>query len=333
MTSTVPRLSVQAFFVHDRLLLDRFPGLSTQLLHDKQRILEHLESPYATQAGAFERLVSTVYANEDLRELPVLFVEGSLEAGQLVTTTQDFYFKKLSESRRHFHGTLGVDRRIPIHGEFSVERIIGTTGGERLSRRRNVSMLADVIAADSRGIELQPLFIGWLFSTSDDHLIALPYRRDLRVYPSQVDQFSQVANVSTPTKADLQKVSSIPEDDVREAFAAIIGEPFIPNHSPAEQSDLFTTRLSLEGQPTSAAVAFKGPGYDAKLTIAGMGKHGNQGVKLAQEPAELLIVQHHREIAADVDHLMQALCFERGKKYMTIDGGWTALILKAYGKL
>jgi hypothetical protein len=90
---------------------------------------------------------------------------------------------------------------------------------------------------------------------------------------------------------------------------------------------------SISPPSLTAAFAFKGPAERGKLHLSAMGKNGDQAVRLADEPADLLVVQHHNYVTQPVRHVLSALCRERGKRFMVIDGATTALILRAYKKL
>jgi len=79
-----------------------------------------------------------------------------------------------------------------------------------------------------------------------------------------------------PTKVDLSALPDIPERQIKEAFAEIIGEPTIPKDWGGERSDLFSDRVRLDGKRISTALMLKGPAQFAPLTPAGLGKNGDQ---------------------------------------------------------
>ncbi len=51
----------------------------------------------------------------------------------------------------------------------------------------------------------------------------------------------------------------MPERHVKEALAALIGEPVVPADWGGKINDLYTSRLMVDGQQHSAAFLLKGP--------------------------------------------------------------------------
>jgi hypothetical protein len=92
----------------------------------------------------------------------------------------------------------------------------------------------------------------------------------------------------------------------------------------------------VAGARRAAAFAFKGPGQPGRLTIARMGKNGDQGPRLFQEPAAVFIVQHWREIDPEVLSLLHSLAIARSATsgqpiwYGVIDGQDSDRIRLAY---
>jgi hypothetical protein len=118
-----------------------------------------------------------------------------------------------------------------------------------------------------------------------------------------IEAFSRVKGV----KGSATLPSSLSETKFKEGIQSILQEPGTFKDWGGEKSDLFTTRLNVAGARHSAAFAFKGPGLNGKLTIARMGKNGDQGPRLFQEPADVFLVQHWREIDSEVLTLLQSL--------------------------
>ena len=80
------------------------------------------------------------------------------------------------------------------------------------------------------------------------------WNNHLEIYIAQIDSFSAITAVETPSKkADLNVLKSIAESDIKNALAEIIGEPTIPKDCGGESSDLFTCRITLNGRPISTA--------------------------------------------------------------------------------
>jgi hypothetical protein len=99
----------------------------------------------------------------------------------------------------------------------------------------------------------------------------------LEVTADSIDSFSKIMQQDyRPSKKDLEKLREIPEQQIKQAFAEIIGEPGVPKDWGGERSDLMTTRAILDEERVSTAFAFKGPAKFGPLTIAGLGKNGDQ---------------------------------------------------------
>ena len=71
------------------------------------------------------------------------------------------------------------------------------------------------------------------------------------------------------------------------------------------------------------------------MTLNQLGKNNDQIYRLAQEPAELLVVQHCHDITAAVRATLRAFTVTPGalRRYCLIDGKDSFKILKAYDKL
>jgi hypothetical protein len=136
-------------------------------------------------------------------------------------------------------------------------------------------------------------------------------------------------------KADLDVLKALPEKKIKQAFAKIISESEVPNDWGGEQFDLWSTVISVEGQRLRAAFAFKGPSRFRPMTIASLGKNGDQIDRLAQTAADLVVVQHCHTITAPVANMLKAYAsnFRDPKRYMPIDGLGTIRILRYFGYL
>lgn len=154
-------------------------------------------------------------------------------------------------------------------------------------------------------------------------------------FPSCFDQFSKIRDAKFKRhKSHLDALRDIPETEVKQAFAKIINEPTVPKDWGGEQSDLFTSQILVLGKQLSAAFAFKGPAKFHPMTMADLGKNGDQISRLYMEPADILILQHCHEITPPVRTMMRAFANQLGnlRQYCIIDGYDTYRILRAYEK-
>jgi hypothetical protein len=168
---------------------------------------------------------------------------------------------------------------------------------------------------------------------SIDRFGRLPWQ--MEVFPQLVDNFAASASDNEPTAADLDKMLTIPESEVKAAFASIIGELFIPKDWGGEKSDLVSTQVRIDGQPVSTAFAFKGRGKAKRLTVADLGKNGDQISRLFSEPSDFVVLQHCHSVTSAVRDHMRAFATRIGRlrPFCIIDGADTVRIFKAYKKL
>ena len=73
-----------------------------------------------------------------------------------------------------------------------------------------------------------------------------------------------------------------------------------------ETSDFLSSHLHLNGRCVSGAFLLKGPAKFVPMTLDTFGKRSDQIVRLAQEPADILFVQHCHEITSPVRATLKA---------------------------
>jgi hypothetical protein len=147
----------------------------------------------------------------------------------------------------------------------------------------------------------------------------------------EISQFSGVDFAAPISDAELKAVLSVPETKVKHAIAGLIGESYVPKDWGGERSDLYTPRVFARGRQISSAWLFKGPGFPRAMTIAALGKNGDQIDRLFTESAELLVLQHCHEITPAVAGMMDAYAHDvrRLRSFMILDGADTGRILKS----
>lgn len=157
----------------------------------------------------------------------------------------------------------------------------------------------------------------------------------LRVYPSEIGQFSGIDFACPVTEAELAAIRQVPEEMVKNAFAGLTGESYVPKDWGGERSDLCTSRAIVRGRQVSAAWLFKGRGHPYPMTVKALGKPGDQIGRLFSEPAELLVLQHCHQVTTAVVDMMDTYPHDlrNPRSYMIIDGADTSRILKPLGLL
>lgn len=329
--------SLEGWYLHHELIL-KLLGSDEALALSARLPADHVPFAGAHRRNAFEDALATYLERAGVESLALAYVGGRVQNGLLVWMDQALYFKGVGGApskaggRASFSGKLDVDEAVAVTGDFNIERVTSPTAAGMLSGRRRQFLLAYVQDVAAHRIVLRPIFIGQRMTLS-----SAGYQLDLRdaahVWPGSVDQFAGVDFSSRLNVKDLQALKSVPEEDVKKSFADLIGEPTVPRDWGGEQFDLWTDRISVEGERLRAAIAFRGPAIFRPMTIADLGKNGDQIDRLAGTGADLLVVQHCHSITAPVVNMLRTYATQphRVRRYMTIDGYNTIRILRHFG--
>jgi hypothetical protein len=161
----------------------------------------------------------------------------------------------------------------------------------------------------------------------------------IRISIDDIDSFQKVKSIS-PHEVRTQVPLKLPESQIKQAFADILGEPFISKDWGGELADLFSTHLIYQGKRLAVGFLLKGPGIKSTtLTINRLGKNGDQIVRLTSINLDLYTVQFVGTISqAVVEHLeaqvkQAAQKARQSRYYCVIDGTDTIRLLRAYRKL
>jgi hypothetical protein len=180
-----------------------------------------------------ERYVAQIFTSRPLELSLWLLERRTTGDSALVTTTQAFYFKKESESRRSFSAKLAANRAVSVHGAFSSSRCVGDAGLDQLRKQRRVTILAHAVVIEAGGepiVDLTPLFMGVLVERdagAEDPVFLYEDRRE--VYPSQLNEFAKIAEIRRPSKHALDVGAKMPEKEIKECFAQILGQNLVDN--------------------------------------------------------------------------------------------------------
>jgi len=273
----------------------------------------------------------------EIGELQKLVNDDSLRVGTLVAIEQEFTFTRdrslenPGNSPIRFMAPMSTDADVRVHGIFNAERLAAASAAGNLTGDREVLVLGTVVRCNARSIEVRPAFIGIRTYVNDDADAFFGVSESLRVYPREIDQFSGVDFTTPCTPAELQALHYTSEDEVKRSIAALMGEPFVAKDWGGEKSDLYTSRTSVRGTHLASAWLFKGPGASGPMTVRALGKRGDQIDRLYSEPAELMVLQHYREITTAVVNMMSVYAhhMSRPRRFMIVDGEDTAKILRA----
>ncbi|MEV6411341.1 hypothetical protein [Kribbella sp. NPDC051718] len=319
-------MKVQASYLHERIAFSVFTEEMRNTALDAIRTRTDRFSDQFGRWTALQESIGDYLAQNEIPELGVAIASNAPLSGRLVIFTQKLYFRRQSNSHSTIlmHGTLDSDASVKLQAELSTEWTVGTTGRKDLSGTRRTTVLAYIQDIDTIGVarllHLRPIFIGHQINDEVSPIFSLASDDRREVFPSQIDQFKLRGFDTELTNADIKSVSRIPEKEIKARFARILGEVYTNPDWGGERSDLFTDKATMNGLPKSLAFALKDPGLKAKLTIDKMGKNADQALRLFTEPADICIVQHHREIDPQVRNFLSALARQNSQYFMVIDG-------------
>lgn len=282
-------------------------------------------------------------SRRDVAPFEIDWLGGRVTGGRIFTMNRHLTFINAQGHRRGeslaytTFPELGQDRsslrlELPLHPAHVVA---GSPGELMKGKVSDLFVCAEVLDVALNRVRAIPIFIGHqVMQGPMEQIVGAAHGE---IHPEQIDNFSKLAKVRMPSKEQLEALRAIPEQQVKTAFAAIIGEPDVPRDWGGERSDLISTYVRVGGKRISSAFLFKGPAGGEKfrpMEVRDLGKPGNQIERLATEPVDLLVVQHCHTVTAAVRSLLRAFCNQVGyqRNYCVITGYDTFRILRAYGK-
>jgi hypothetical protein len=283
-------------------------------------------------------------AGNDVAPFEQDWAMGRVVSGRTFTVCRHFVFRNAQGRRKNVKplayttfpelGDSGGELRLEL--QIHPSHVVDGSPGDLLSGKvGDVFVCAKVIEVAPNRVAAVPVFIGHQVLQGPIDLVV--HTGHDEVHPNQIDNFSAIRGLPHPATTELDALRAVSEHQVKMAFAEILGEPDVPKDWGGEHSDLVTTQVQQEGRRTSAAFLFKGPAGGEKfrpMEVRDLGKHGDQIVRLATEPVELLVVQHCHKVKVAVRSMLRAFANQIGheRKYCVIDGYDTLKILRAYGK-
>jgi hypothetical protein len=282
-------------------------------------------------------------SSEDVEPFELDCINARLAIGRIFYVQRHFTFRNAKGSKKGVTplaytsfpelGEAGGDLRLElaIHPNHLVD---GSPGDLLKGKLGNLFVCAQVLEIEPSCVRAVPIVITHRILQGPMPIVFLTDQTE--IYPDQIDNFSRIRNLAYSTPS-LEILRNISEQQVTTAFAEIIGEPDVQKGWAGERSDLFTANLRFEGQRMSAAFMFKGPAGGKKfkpMDLSDLGKRGDQIVRLATEPADILVIQHCHKVTVAVRSMLRAFANQIGhqRKYCVINGYDTLRILRAYGK-
>lgn len=113
-------------------------------------------------------------------------------------------------------------------------------------------------------------------------------------------------NSFSRAKTTPSNIGIIAEEKIKAGFQKVIGERGTFKDWGGERSDLFSSKLRVNGRRRATAIAFKGKGTKGKLVPKKMGANGDQVNRLFDEPAEVFLIVYCGQIDSSVVSQMEA---------------------------
>jgi len=217
--------------------------------------------------------------------------------------------------------------------EYSTEHLRSDTVRMYLHNGGMLSVIAKFWKREGDCLFFQPLVIGgpWMSHEIEaiSDLIMWEAGTHFENFLEDFTEFKQVSSYTQPV--DVNEMRHISEAAFKACLAIILGDPTRKDWG-GETSDHFTSQLHLQDRRVTGAFLLKGPARFAPMSLNHLGKNNDQIYRLAQEPADVLFVQHCHEIESAVRATLRAFAVQPGRprRYCLIDGKDSLRLLKAY---
>lgn len=278
-----------------------------------------------------------------------MITENKLKEGNSFTYNSDFYFKGLGkvwtaiQNKKEYELAAAYSKIESwkkggkICFDLHHEHLTSNSSWCELTKRTRVFIFGVITQIRKMEIICKPYVIANIINHEGLlHNNRLHIQNHLEVTVDSIDNFKRIRKYSPKySKKSLQILKNIPEKKIKEVFADIIGEPTIPKDWGGEKSDLISDNIKIDGRNCITALAFKGPSKFKPMTLADLGKNGDQINRLFSESADFFILQHCHEITPAVRENMRAWAqqnFFAPKLFCIINGYSTLRILEAYKK-
>lgn len=245
--------------------------------------------------------------------------------------------------RVHSEISLPYDYPKKVMLNFNTQHFVADTGKLEMDGRSDVALIGFIRKIDDSNVTLWPLIIG---APSFDH----PENKDIGVdpaalgwggfdyyqlVPEDIDEFAGLESVEDPTPQEwMETMGSLPESFVKNSICELLHEEPKKDWG-GESNDLFTPNIHVDGKRKTAAFVLKGPSKFSEMRVIHLGTNGDQIVRLANSPAQVLVVQHCHTVGEDVRAMLRTLAVQPSnpRHYCILDGKDTYRLLKANNKI
>lgn len=232
--------------------------------------------------------------------LGVMLAKGAPQVGRVFTCHSNFFFSglgKVADALRKGKEPALAQAYTKLDDwqaggrlkfAFHYEHLTSNSSWSELSGQKRAFVLGLITDIAGNEITAVPYVIAYIVDARGG--FGGYWHHYLEVHPPQINAFASPLGDPPPrlSRASLELLRSVPEADIKAAFAALIGEPVVPKDWGGESSDLFSARVEVNGDRVSAAFLLKGPSRFHPMTPADLGKNGDQIGRLFDEPADRL---------------------------------------------
>jgi hypothetical protein len=236
------------------------------------------------------------------------------------------------------HNRIKLDGFPDLHArlEYSTEHVWSSTSKSNLRKGCLTAFVGVLEWEDERTVVVRPAVMGppWVDTEEPDPEMRWPwYGEDFfEQFVEDIDEFSAVKG--EPLPSEIEEMRDVSESAFKACVGEILGDVVVKDWG-GEQADHYSAHLHLDGRPTTAGFLFKGPARFRPMGLNSLGKNNDQIYRLAQLPANLLVVQHCHEILPPVRATLRAFAVQPGnpRRYCLMDGRDSLRLLRAYNKL
>lgn len=221
-----------------------------------------------------------------------------------------------------------------VRVEYSTKHLRSDTVRMHLHNGETLSVIAKFWKREGNCLFFQPLVIGGPWMSHENEAISdLVMWEAGTHFENFLEDFREFERVSSYTHpVDINEMRHVSERAFKLCLAEILGDKTRKDWG-GETSDHFTSELHLQNRRLTGAFLLKGPAKFAPMGLNHLGKNNDQIYRLAQEPADVLFVQHCHEIESAVRATLRAFAVQPGRprRYCLVDGKDSLRLLKAYG--
>lgn len=238
--------------------------------------------------------------------------------------------------------------------DFGVEHFVASTGVYRQSYRNRVAVVGYISKVSNTEVIVDPIIMG-------DPVFDLPLVKNdedsffqkhrftegtswfegyskHEVFVENIAEFSGCKDIETVRPDEWARyMQSTPEREIKLKLCEILGT-LVKKDWAGEQNDVFTSDIHIEDTRLTAAFLLKGPAsgkYFSEMQPSMLGKNADQIYRLAQSPAQLLVIQHCHYVGEAVRATLQhfVVAPHNPRQFCIMDGKDTYRVLKAYNQL